>query len=90
MTKPVKLLHTSDWHLGHDLFNHSREAEHEAFLAWLVDALEEHGVDVLLVTGDIYDVANPPVTAQQQLYRLRCPRAGADGTAADRHDRRQS
>jgi len=70
MTTSVKLLHTSDWHLGHELFNHSREAEHEAFLAWLLDALEEHDVDVLLVTGDIYDVANPPVSAQQQLYRF--------------------
>lgn len=85
MTIPVKLLHTSDWHLGHELFNHSREAEHEAFLPWLLDALEEHDVHVLLVTGDIYEVANPPVSAQQQLYRFVAP---AGGAAAARDDRR--
>jgi len=66
--KPVKILHTSDWHLGHELAGHSREAEHDAFLAWLLDVTEEHSCDVLLVTGDLYDMANPPVSAQQRLY----------------------
>jgi exonuclease SbcD len=66
--KPVRLLHTSDWHLGHELMGHSRESEHEAFLIWLLEALEEHKTDVLLVTGDVYDVANPPVSAMRRLY----------------------
>ena len=66
--KPVRLLHTSDWHLGHELMGHSREAEHDAFLAWLLDTLEEQEADALLVTGDIYDVANPPVAAMRRLY----------------------
>ncbi|KXV65992.1 nuclease SbcCD subunit D, partial [Gluconobacter japonicus] len=66
--KPVKILHTSDWHLGHELSGHSREAEHDAFLGWLLDELEEQVCDVLLVTGDLYDMANPPVSAQQRLY----------------------
>lgn len=68
--KPVRLLHTSDWHLGHELFGHTREAEHDAFLAWLSDTLEQTQADALLVTGDIYDVANPSVPAQQRLYRF--------------------
>jgi len=66
--KFVKILHTSDWHLGHELSGHSREAEHDAFLDWLLDELEEQACDVLLVTGDLYDMANPPVSAQQRLY----------------------
>lgn len=65
---PLNLIHTSDWHLGHELFNHSREAEHDTFLAWLLDQLDEQEVDVLLVTGDIYDVANPPVAAMRRLF----------------------
>ena len=68
--KPVRLLHTSDWHLGHELFGHTREVEHEAFLTWLSDTLEQTQTDALLVTGDIYDVANPSVPAQQRLYRF--------------------
>lgn len=68
--KPVRLLHTSDWHLGHELFGHTRETEHDAFLAWLSDTLKQTQADALLVTGDIYDVANPSVPAQQRLYRF--------------------
>ncbi|WP_347303615.1 exonuclease SbcCD subunit D C-terminal domain-containing protein [Croceibacterium sp. TMG7-5b_MA50] len=80
MITPVRLLHTSDWHLGHELMGHGRGAEHDAFLAWLLDTLEEARADCLLVTGDIYDVANPPVAAMQRLFRFvaqaraRCPR----------------
>ena len=65
---PLTLIHTSDWHLGHELFHHGREAEHDAFLAWLLDQLDEQAADVLLVTGDVYDVANPPVTAMRRLF----------------------
>lgn len=67
-TRPLRLLHTSDWHLGQDLHGLSREAEHRAFLDWLLDALHDHTVDALLVTGDVFDSQNPPVLAQQMLY----------------------
>lgn len=67
---PVRLLHTSDWHLGHELASHSREWEHETFLSWLLETLTEQSIDVLLVTGDIYDVANPPVSAMRRLYEF--------------------
>ncbi len=69
MTRPpLTLIHTSDWHLGHILANHERDAEHAAFLAWLLDQLDVQEADVLLVTGDVYDVANPPVSATRRLY----------------------
>lgn len=75
MTHPMPspaltLVHTSDWHLGHVLATHDREAEHEAFLTWLLDELDTQAADVLLVTGDIYDIANPPVAATRRLYRF--------------------
>ncbi len=76
----MRLLHTSDWHLGHSLYDTSREAEHAAFLAWLLDTLAAREVDALLVAGDIFDTANPSAEAQAAWYefvaqaRQRCPR----------------
>ncbi|HEX8818358.1 MAG TPA: exonuclease SbcCD subunit D C-terminal domain-containing protein [Archangium sp.] len=76
----MRLLHTSDWHLGHTLYDTSREAEHAAFLEWLLDTVEAQKVDALLVAGDIFDTANPSAEAQASWYqfvaqaRRRCPR----------------
>ena len=64
----LTLLHTSDWHLGHELNSHNREGEHEAFLDWLLTEIGTQSADVLLVTGDIYDVANPPIAAMRRLF----------------------
>lgn len=64
----LRLLHTSDWHLGQDLHGLPREAEHRAFLEWLLERLEDQAVDALLITGDIFDTQNPPVAAQAMLY----------------------
>jgi len=46
----------------------SREREHRAFLAWLLDVLRSERVDALLVTGDVFDSANPPASALQAFY----------------------
>lgn len=75
----LRLVHTSDWHLGHELHGHGREYEHDCFLDWLLDQLETLQADALVVTGDIYDVANPPTAAMERLYAFvrdataRCP-----------------
>lgn len=68
MGSSLTLIHTSDWHLGHELHAHTREEEHDVFLAWLLEQIDEVGADVLLVTGDVYDVANPPITAMRRLF----------------------
>ncbi len=60
----MRLLHTSDWHLGHLLHDLPREREHAAFLAWLLDRIEDERIDGLLVTGDVFDSGNPPASAQ--------------------------
>ena len=68
----MKILHTSDWHLGRTLCGRKRTAEFEAFLEWLLAALREHEVDVLLVAGDIFDTVAPTNRAQQLYYRFLC------------------
>lgn len=64
----MRLLHTSDWHLGHMLGPYDRMEEHDAFLEWLLQLLESERVDVLLVAGDIFDQVNPPASAQRRWY----------------------
>lgn len=66
----MRLLHTSDWHLGQTLHNFDRAYEHACFLDWLVDTLVAEDIDVLLVAGDIFDNANPSAAAHRQLYRF--------------------
>ena len=59
----MRIVHTADWHLGHTLYDRDREAEHRAFLDWLLDLLEKESVDALLVCGDVFEGANPPASA---------------------------
>ena len=66
----MKILHTADWHLGHQLHGHERRFEHDAFLDWLTDTIKTRQIDALLVAGDLFDTANPPASAWQQLYRF--------------------
>ncbi len=66
----MKILHTSDWHLGALLEEASREPDHRAFLDWLLEAVEAHGVDLLLVAGDVFDTATPSAEAQRLYYRF--------------------
>ncbi|WP_041393909.1 exonuclease SbcCD subunit D [Photobacterium profundum] len=66
----MKILHTSDWHLGHQLHGYSRDYEHQTFLDWLADTLEQQQIDALLVAGDIFDSANPPASAWRMLYQF--------------------
>jgi exonuclease SbcD len=66
----VRLLHTADWHLGQTLHGQSRLYEHQRFLDWLLIQLEARAVDVLVVAGDVFDVASPSSEAQAQYYRF--------------------
>lgn len=75
----MRILHTADWHLGHTLREHTREAEHAHFLDWLVETIVERRVDALLVAGDVFDSANPPAAAWRMWFHFlgeckrRCP-----------------
>lgn len=64
----MKILHTSDWHLGHRLLEQSQQEEQILFLGWLLDYIGTNGIDVLLVSGDIFDVGVPSAQAQKLYY----------------------
>ena len=64
----MKILHTSDWHLGQTLHQYERGYEHARFLDWLLEQLEAEQVDALLIAGDLFDHTNPSAASQRQLY----------------------
>lgn len=64
----MHILHTSDWHLGRQLYGRSRYEESRAFLDWLVNTAREHQVRAVLVAGDIFDTATPGNRAQELYY----------------------
>jgi exonuclease SbcD len=59
----MRLLHTADWHLGARLIERDRLAEHAAFVDWLIETLRSEKIDALLLSGDVFDAANPPQEA---------------------------
>jgi len=66
----MRILHTSDWHLGHTMQGLPRDHEHAAFLRWLLSVLREQRIDVLLVSGDVFHTANPSAHAASTWYRF--------------------
>lgn len=66
----MKILHTSDWHLGRSLYGRKRYAEFDAFLAWLLATIEHEKIDALLIAGDIFDTSTPSNRAQEQYYQF--------------------
>lgn len=66
----MKILHTSDWHIGKTLYNRKRYDEFEAFFTWLVETVEQEQVDILLIAGDIFDTSTPGNRSQQLYYRF--------------------
>ena len=68
----MRILHTSDWHLGRTLYGRKRYEEFEAFLTWLAETIQQNGIDVLLVAGDVFDTSAPSNRAQELYYRFLC------------------
>ena len=66
----MRILHTSDWHLGQNFYSKSRAAEHEAFLGWLLETARTHEVDAIIVAGDIFDTGSPPSYARELYNRF--------------------
>jgi exonuclease SbcD len=65
----VKLLHTSDWHVGKAVRGRSRAAEHEAVLAEVAALAEAESVDAVIVAGDLFDTATPTAESERVVYR---------------------
>ncbi|WP_312268719.1 exonuclease subunit SbcD [Pseudescherichia sp.] len=66
----MRILHTSDWHLGQNFYSKSRAAEHAAFLDWLLETAQAQQVDAIIVAGDIFDTGAPPSYARELYYRF--------------------
>lgn len=66
----MKIIATSDWHLGNMFHGNDRLKEHRHFLHWLLQQLEERQPDVLLVAGDIFDNGNPSSASQSAYYEF--------------------
>ena len=61
----MKILHTSDWHLDCRLYDHRRADEHHAFLNWLRQTVIDREIDVLIVSGDVYDNRTPTLESRK-------------------------
>ena len=60
----MKILHTSDWHLGHTLYNYDRTEEQKAMLDQMVNIVKEEQPDVFLLCGDVYHTSQPSAAVQ--------------------------
>lgn len=68
----MRILHTSDFHIGKRLYAQERIQEQQAFLKELADVCREEEVDMVLVAGDLFDNANPSVASMRLLYDSLC------------------
>ncbi|TKB50603.1 exonuclease subunit SbcD [Ferrimonas sediminicola] len=66
----MRILHTSDWHLGQHFYNKSRIQEHAEFFAWLLAQVDTHRIDAVIVAGDVFDTGTPPSYARALLNSL--------------------
>lgn len=65
----MKILHTADWHIGKKLHKTELSEDFDLFIDWLCETIDENRVDLLLVSGDVFDLANPSSEARRQYYR---------------------
>jgi exonuclease SbcD len=66
----MKIIATSDWHLGNLFHGNDRLPEHKHFLIWLLEQIAEQKPDALLIAGDIFDNGNPSAAAQTVYYEF--------------------
>lgn len=63
----MKILHTADWHLGKILHQFDLEEDHSLFISWLLNFIDVEQVDVLIISGDVFDQSNPSNEARKLL-----------------------
>lgn len=61
----MRILHTSDWHLGQFFINKSRQQEHQKFIQWLLSLVKQQGIDAIIIAGDVFDTGAPPSYARE-------------------------
>ena len=66
----MKILHTADWHLGHRLHENSQLEEQTLFLKWIENYINDEKIDVLLISGDVFDSASPSNQSMKMYYNF--------------------
>ena len=61
----MRIIHTSDWHLGQHFISKSRAAEHQAFIDWLLAQVSQQNIDAVIIAGDVFDTGTPPSYARK-------------------------
>ncbi|WP_063668973.1 exonuclease subunit SbcD [Aliivibrio fischeri] len=61
----MRILHTSDWHLGQNFFTKSRRNEHQQFITWLLEQVQENAINAVIIAGDVFDTGAPPSYARE-------------------------
>lgn len=64
----MKILHTADWHLGQLFHEYDRSFEHQEFLNWLLKTISVEQIEVLLISGDVFDISNPAANSIRMFY----------------------
>jgi len=64
----MRILHTADWHIGQTFYQYDRTYEHQQFLDWLVNTIKEKDIELLIISGDVFDVANPAAVSIRLFY----------------------
>ncbi|MBS1778728.1 MAG: exonuclease SbcCD subunit D C-terminal domain-containing protein [Bacteroidetes bacterium] len=64
----MKILHTADWHIGQLFYEYDRTYEHQQFLNWLLKTLINEHIDILLISGDVFDLSNPSAASIKMFY----------------------
>ena len=64
----MRILHTSDWHLGKMLENRTRYAEQQHFIDEIAVITEKENIDIVILSGDVFDTSNPPAMAETMFF----------------------
>lgn len=64
----MRILHTADWHIGQTFYQYDRTYEHQQFLNWLADTIKKEDIELLIISGDVFDMANPSATSVKLFY----------------------
>lgn len=74
----MNILHTSDWHIGKQLHKTDLSQDIDLFFDWLLNTIKEQNIDLLLVSGDVFDQANPSQASLKQYYNFLKRMLGTD------------
>lgn len=66
----MRFLHTADWHIGQLFHEYDRTYEHQKFLDWLEKTIQSEAIEVLLISGDVFDISNPAAASIKMFYRF--------------------